>query len=325
MMSESRAEAEASARFDLLHSFQSKKPDKITRQKLGNHMLNPIFGGISGAKLPIDQYDLGEGAVLRATYAHVMAPFLMAFSPAEPGKHHPAPWSAVKGGLSYDVHIELMIDATGNPEWLIGTQALWWIAALLRFRSSWTLSVPIFADRSFQLIPKASDARVFPFEIGTRGSIREADEIVDLSMDDLLWVAGTWKRAAYLFHRERNFAQAFRAFDHSTTIASPSLGLLTLWGALEHLFAPSKQELRFRVSALIACYLEPSGTGRIQLHKKLLKLYDERSQAAHTANAVEAEAASETFAVMKNVLMRIIADDSVPSRDYLEKLLFGAS
>src|SRR6266446_1572488 len=67
-------------------------------------MMNPIFGGISGARLPVAEYDLGEGAVLRATYAHVMSPFLMAFSPAEPGRPHPPPWNAVSGGLSHDVH-----------------------------------------------------------------------------------------------------------------------------------------------------------------------------------------------------------------------------
>jgi hypothetical protein len=40
---------------------------------------------------------------------------------------------------------------------------------------------------------------------------------------------------------------------------------------------------------------------------------------------VEAEAASETFAIMRHVLLKIISEDRVPSRDFLEKLLFGAS
>ena len=288
-------------------------------------MMNPIFGGISGARLPVVEYDLGEGAVLRATYAHVMSPFLMAFSPAEPGKPHPAPWSAVSGGLSHDLHIELKIEASGNPEWLLGTKALWWVVALLRLKACWTLSVPVFADRSFQEIPKAPAARLFPFELVTRRKMQGAGALTELAMEDLAWVAQNWKRAASLFHRDRNFALAFQAFDNSTTISSPALGLLTLWSALEHLFAPSKSELRFRVSALIACYLTEPGDERMQVQKKLAKLYDERSQAAHTAEEVEAEAASETFAIMSQVLLKIISQDRVPSRDFLEKLLFGAS
>lgn len=94
---------------------------------------------------------------------------------------------------------------------------------------------------------------------------------------------------------------------------------------LEQLFSPSKSELRFRVSALIACYLTEPGEERMKAQKMLTKLYDERSQAAHTAEQVEVEAASETFAIMSQVLLKIISADRVPSREYLEKLLFGAS
>src|SRR5260370_35870353 len=186
-------------------------------------MLNPIYGGISGARLPVAEYDLGEGAVLKATYAHVMSPFLMAFSPAEPGKAPPPPWSAVSGRLSYDVLIELKVDSTGNPEWLIGTQALWWILALMRLKSSWTLSAPVFSDRSFQGIPSSNGARLFPFELVARQRSQPPEEVIDLGMDDLSLVAQTWKRAAFLFHRDRTFEQAFQPFAHSTTINSPSL------------------------------------------------------------------------------------------------------
>lgn len=288
-------------------------------------MLNPIYGGISGARLPISEYDLGEGVSLKATYVHVMAPFLMAFSPAEPGKAHPPPWSAVSGGLTHDAHIELRVDSAGNPEWLMGTRALWWIIALLRLRASWTLCAPVYADRPFQEIATSTGGRLFPFELVARRTGQTHEEVLELTLDDLAWVAETWKRAAFLFHRDRNFAQAFEAFDHSTTILSPSLGLLTLWSALEHLFSPSKSELRFRVSALIACYLTEPGEDRMEVQKKLAKLYDERSKAAHTADKVEVEAASETYAIMRHVLLKIISDDKVPSREFLEKLLFGAS
>jgi flagellar biosynthesis chaperone FliJ len=63
----------------------------------------------------------------------------------------------------------------------------------------------------------------------------------------------------------------------------------------------------------------------MEFHKKLQKLYDQRSQAAHTANNVEGEAASETFAIIKAVLEKIISEDHVRSRDFLEKRLFGVT
>jgi len=288
------------------------------------NVLNPIFGAICGGKLPVSEYDLGEGISLRATYAHVMAPFLMAFTPAEPGKPHPAPWVPVSGGLGFDAYIELRIDAAGNPEWLMGPQALWWVIALFRLKVSWSLFAPVFSDGSFHDMAKASSTRVIPLELTSRGRRNDGDA-ANISLDDLKWVATVWKRAAFLFHRERNFAQAFEAFDHSPTISSPSLGLLTLWSSLEHLFAPSKSELRFRVSALIASYLEPGGNERLELHKRVMKLYDQRSQAAHTANPVEAQAADDTYALMRRILLKIVDSNQVPKRDELEQLLFGVS
>ena len=68
-----------------------------------------IFAGLAGLELDCEEYSLGGDGTLRKTYAHLMAPFLMAFAPAPPGKHHLAPWKAASGGLGYDVLAELRV------------------------------------------------------------------------------------------------------------------------------------------------------------------------------------------------------------------------
>jgi hypothetical protein len=50
--------------------------------------------GLSGLELGDDFLDLGEGISLRKTYAHLMAPFLMAFQLRTPW---PTPPCAVEG------------------------------------------------------------------------------------------------------------------------------------------------------------------------------------------------------------------------------------
>jgi hypothetical protein len=86
---------------------------------------------------------------------------------------------------------------------------------------------------------------------------------------------------------EPSFNAAYQAFDFSSHAGSVGLSLLTVWGALEQLFAQVKQELRFRISASIACYLENHGPERLHLHKRIQKLYDARSTAAHNTTKVE--------------------------------------
>ena len=69
----------------------------------------PIYAGISLVSLDAESFDLGRGVLLTTTYAHLTAPFLMAFTPAPPGEHHPAPWRAAKGGLALDIVVQLFI------------------------------------------------------------------------------------------------------------------------------------------------------------------------------------------------------------------------
>jgi len=76
---------------------------------------------------------------------------------------------------------------------------------------------------------------------------------------------------------------ALRAAHAFTVRGRPVSALLTAWGALEELFAPSRAELRFRVSAHISAYLEPVGPKRLETFKTVADLYNARSKAAHTA------------------------------------------
>ena len=49
-----------------------------------------VYIGISGVGCEIGSFDLGHGVSLRTTYAHLMAPFMVAFArPERPGQHHP--------------------------------------------------------------------------------------------------------------------------------------------------------------------------------------------------------------------------------------------
>jgi hypothetical protein len=41
----------------------------------------PLYGGISGLPVSVPEFVLCDGLVVRETYAHVMAPYLMAFAP----------------------------------------------------------------------------------------------------------------------------------------------------------------------------------------------------------------------------------------------------
>jgi hypothetical protein len=282
-----------------------------------------LYGGLSGFVLEPECFELGQGIVFSQTYAHLMAPFLMAFSPAEPGKPHPAPWKPAGGGLSIDISAELFVPATCRVENLDAINILWWIAALLRLRAATTVRVPVVSSEKFSAIPTLKHEPDLSLMEG-RGMPLRAEKQVNrnVGLPELQWIKAHWERAASLLATEK-FNVAFQAVDYSIWNSSPSLGLVTLWGALERLFSENAQELSFRVSANIASYLEKPGAERHLFFKQVKKLYDHRSQAAHGTAKPDITPYQDTYAIARRALMKMIEEHHVPDRKELEGHLFG--
>jgi hypothetical protein len=286
-----------------------------------------LYGGISGCELNVESFELGEGVVLSKTFAHLTAPFIMAFAPPGPEGHHPGPWSAAEGGFGFDIHVEIHVPASFHkPDWLDREDTIWWIAALLRLARVPFITVPVISDASFASVPKLiHQPHLRPMEVTSRifGAGNDSNRI--LREDDLVWIREHWIEGGYLMKKNDKLNTAFRAFDSAAVRGKPGLSLISLWGGLEQLFLSSSAELRFRVSALIASYLSPIGPERLSLFKRILKLYDARSTAAHTANDIEMGQLVETYVMMRNALVKIIDENHVPSREELEAMLFGVA
>jgi hypothetical protein len=292
--------------------------------------LNPgetdLFAGIARARIEVESFDLGEGVRLSQTYAHFTAPFLLAFKRAAPGKLHPAPWKAAKGGFAFDIETELFAPVScGVENRFDHLNTIWWIAALLRLRGHFLLSVPMLSCTAFtEVAASAVEPEFWPMEVepGRLRLTEEGGSVIPTST--LEWVRDNWVRGAELMDRYDQFNQLFQAFDGSPFSRSPSIALLTLWGAMESMFSPARNELRFRVSALIATYLEPPGDTRQATQKKLMKLYDSRSSAAHGGKVPGIEPARETYVIAKRIIERVLETGSVPSPRELEARLFGS-
>lgn len=286
-----------------------------------------VYAGISGVTLEPESFDLGHGVILSRTYAHLMSPCLMAFARPGPHGYHPAPWRAAKGGFGFDIEIEMKVPpATALSGHFEMKEIVWWIATLFRFTKSPFLTAPVLSDQPFNVIPRAKEEpKLDPFEIEPRIFGPGESSGRSLGMDTLNYVKEKWVPAALSLSSNDRFYTAVKAFDSATVRGRTSASLLGLWGAIEQIFAPSRAELRYRVSSLLASYLEPQGKERLKLYKEILMLYDERSVAAHTAQQVDSGPLVHTYVLMRNALIRMIDEHSVPTQDDLEKMLFDAS
>jgi len=284
-----------------------------------------FYAGLSGLALDADEYDLGQGLLLRKTYAHLMRPMMLAFKePASPGMHHPAPWIPSSAGDAIDMRTELVIPGGYAHHKLDRLVVAKTIVTLMRIFVDPEISLIFASDHPLASFPdldqqglklKGTTLDILPRQFALR-------LVEPMSMDDLEQVKVHWATAVSLRSSSTEFAFAMDVMELGQFIPSTAMTLVSIWGALEAIFSPSAGELRFRVSALIATYMEPPGEGRLNAQKSIAKLYDMRSAAAHGKPKHGTDDLLASFELLRMVLIKIIGDKKVPSKDDLDRMLF---
>lgn len=282
-----------------------------------------MFAAIAGARLPEGDTDLGAGVKLRRVYAHVFSATMAAFKRAEPGKAHPAPWKAIRGGVAFDVEGELVIPDDYRVAGLDAEGSVWWLIAGLRVAGNTMLTVPAVAEVSFGAMATASGEPVLHSAEMERRQLIPGR--LDCDVSGLRWVSRYWHSAGRLAEENERFLLLVRAVDEALFAPTTGLGTVLIWGALEGLFLRERQELAFRIASAVAAYLEPPGPGRLAKYKTARKLYDARSRAAHGSSKHDAEAFMQTWVLANTIVSRIAETGRVPSPDDVLTLLLQGS
>jgi len=283
-----------------------------------------LYAGISGLELEELAFDLGHGITLKKTYAHLTMPFLMAFKSAPKASYHPAPWKAVSGGYGWDITSELYIPGATESKLGPSIALARTILFLLRLNVNPGSTLPVFSQHAFSSLPNINDneTRLIPYEISPRYFQLNSTENLATNAS-VGWISERWEITHQLLKSSSEFSLAVEAIDSGQFVRQSALSLISLWGALEALFSPSSSELKFRVSSLIAAFLESPGKPRLVLQKEVARLYDKRSAAAHGKPKHDAEDLLKTFNLLRRVLFKIIDDGKVPTKEMLEAALFG--
>ena len=139
------------------------------------------------------------------------------------------------------------------PQGLTRLHLVWFIAHLLRLRQECPLFVPAVSNRTFaEPPPNGENASIIRGERLHRRWWAEAADGPELSDETISWVRANWRPALQLWNAP-NFRNLVEASDVLSLVATPALGLVLLFGALESVFvADMRTELTFRLSAYIA-------------------------------------------------------------------------
>lgn len=269
-------------------------------------------------------FDLGNEVNLRIAYAHMFANHMLAYTPAESGKPNPGPWKATRGGNWHDITAELAIPVGGVSG--VGTfhQVAHAIVLVIRLGINPATYISAISNKPFDVRSQATDPDAWVQKEET--DIRRFPLAVDdgkVNADSAAWLTERWPKVARLIQQSPEFALAADALAIGQYVHRTSLVMVAIWAALEALFSPSTSELRFRVSALIASYLELPGERRQSRAREIGKLYDKRSSAAHGKSTHQDTDLLESFNLLGEVMRKMIDQGRVPTKPELEGILFG--
>lgn len=219
--------------------------------------------------------------------------------------------------------MELRIGDGQKPRGFNDAETATWILALLRLGCAPYLIAPVTIDMPFSEAAQSEVApTITPLEVQDR-FFRSDGRPEEIPLKELEWLKTIWHPAAELARANPQLLTALLACDSCRVRTRISQSVLTIWGALEQLFAPSAGELRHRVAANIAAYLVPRGPKRLTTYKHVLKLYNSRSAAAHTAKELDLDVMLDSWVLLRNALVKMIVEQRVPSQADFEHLLYA--
>ncbi len=288
-------------------------------------VVNPLevalFGGISGRSMDVDEFELCSGLTVRRTFAHVMAPYLLAFDrPKSPHAPHPAPWKSAHGGIGFNVDVEVAVGSETRPTGLDRLNTIWWVLALLRLVSGTPVRMPVISDMPFSSIATAPhEPNLWTIEMSPRQLQLSRNPAPTITFAHLEWVRSVFIAAAPLLD-EPAFNRAFQTLDSVTFAHSPGSALLMTWASIETLFRPGRVAIGKSLCSCVATFLQPAGSERDRLFTQAMELYEARGGAIHDSQSPELDQLINSYEIARLSVISCLERRATPNRtDLLDR------
>lgn len=275
------------------------------------------YFALLGLDLGVPEYHIGDVATLRPV---VEPPGEVELATALRDKDL---LSAV-GRYAHFVRHELGVDRSFGSKDQGAFNLAWLFLAALQTRTLADFLVPAVSDHSWSTIAAVADGGCYVQLLQDIPRARRFAVSVRISEGDLDWAAQNLLAFAELLE-----APKFRlAVDCLTTHqheASLRMTTASLWAGVEALFGISS-ELRFRLSVLVAAFLEPRGPQRIARYRAVKSLYDFRSRAVHGGaldDAMLEQHIRDVRMMLSLLICKMVEAKRVPSEDEWDATLLG--
>ncbi len=230
---------------------------------------------------------------------------MVAFNkPKTKGSHHPGPWKAASGGISFDVLAELSLDVDCRPLNFDRLNTIWWILFLLRISSNSSVRIPVISNMPFGSIQYSSDEPIFwPVEMNPQALMLSRNQTRSVSLVQMEWVRDVMTKGGELMNVP-SINRAIRTFDQVVWSHNVDAAIAMMWASLETFFRPGQRQITKTLCSSIATFLLPPGPNRDQLFHTATKLYEIRGNVVHDLQSPEANHLFDTYDLARRCFVR---------------------
>jgi hypothetical protein len=276
----------------------------------------PLYGCLTGFTLPVENFEIGPGLLLRKTFVDTFGRRSMGFvAPRAPAMPHPAPWAPVHGESSSMVkaRVELAVTQTSLQGFTLPTATAWFVASLLRLQINTPVRMAVLANMPFDsMSDNWQTVEAMAFEAGTKqwGVFRA--ESVQATLEDLLWLRRCLPVAARLYQDER-FQRAFSIYDEALWATRKELVTVLIWTALEILFEASGEQNKTRaISELASEWIGYDRADRDRAYNVIRELYHKRGRVVHAGRQIETADLIQSLQICKAVFANVLTREKLP-------------
>lgn len=284
----------------------------MTRIKQDKDSL-PLYGSVTGISLPDEQIHVARGVTLQPGIFDTFSTPMMAFAEPSDGGHTPGPWVAVDGAYqSFEARVELAIEDLAMFDGFTPSQAMWLIAALLRLRIEAPVRVAAVANVPLATLMKRNEIWPLSFEGAPNQNGLFRAGRMEMTTDDIEWLADTLPVATRFFHEER-FMRALTIFDESVWASRLETGTVFIWTAIEILFDCSGEQHKTKaISSTLADCVGRDRPDRDRAYQVIAELYGKRGRVVHSGRNIEREDFGQSHALARAAFLNVLGRKELP-------------
>jgi len=218
----------------------------------------------------------------------------------------------------FDSEIEILYPQSTDQRIQLGLATI--MLSLISVKSGANLHCPAFSNRSFADTQNYRNDSIILKDFEMAAPQRITSNLT-INKSDALWACKNIEHLNSLKKLPR-FKSAWESYHAAQRQIYPSTSVLVSWSGIEAIFNV-ESELKFRLSVLIANYLETEIENRMALFKRAKNSYDARSRIVHGSSKGESndeQFAAEASEWLRNCLLRCVSEGALPNE---ESLLIG--